>query len=48
MNTGLGTNPGDFLNFGPDYLNVEANPLSHTSLNVYIPQLEERGVSVSW
>jgi len=24
------------------------NPLSTTSVNVYIPQLEERGVEVDW
>jgi len=30
------------------YLDLQENPLSTTSVNVYIPQLEERGVKVSW
>ena len=29
-------------------LYLDGNPLSKTSVNVYIPQLEERGVNVSW
>jgi len=29
-------------------LYLDGNPLSATSVNVYIPQLEERGVNVSW
>ncbi len=29
-------------------LYLDENPLSETSVNVYIPQLEERGVNVSW
>jgi len=31
-----------------DRVNISGNPLSDTSLNKYIPQLEERGVSVGW
>jgi len=29
-------------------LYLDENPLSKTSVNVYIPQLEERGVNVTW
>jgi len=31
-----------------DYVDVRENPLSATSQNDYIPQLEQRGVGVSW
>ena len=31
-----------------DYVNLMNNPLSTTSVNVYIPELQERGVEVSW
>ena len=30
------------------FLNLRGNPLNVTSIEVYIPQLEERGVIVSW
>jgi internalin A len=29
-------------------LNLGQNPLSDDSVNIYIPQLESRGVDVSW
>ena len=31
-----------------DILNLEENPLSSTSFDVHIPQLEKRGVKVTW
>jgi len=31
-----------------DTVNLGGNPMSDTSVNVYIPQLEERGVVVGW
>ena len=31
-----------------DAVNLTDNPLSDTSVNVYIPQLQQRGVGVGW
>ena len=39
QNTGLDTG---------DIVNLEANPLSSDSISIYIPQLQERGVTVSY
>ena len=38
-NTGLG---------GDDRVDLHANPLSDTSITVYIPQLRANGVDVRW
>lgn len=39
QNEGLGTG---------DLVNLQVNPLSSDSVNIYIPQLEARGVTVSY
>jgi len=39
QNEGLGTG-------GWDFVGLEGNPLSSDSINIYIPQLEARGVDV--
>ena len=38
-NTGLGSG---------DKIELKTNPLSDTSIDVYIPQLRSRGVSIEW